>query len=326
MEMTRIAAAFLIAASLGACSAPQSAHAFVDKTDRTEAYTILPNETAFWILDVGDNKTGQAKLDSEDYYNANKISMKRFIVPHHILKNSAGTAWYSGYDYFVPDGRLIIVSREPFSREWVTDATRGTASKDEGFHCQTKEGINVTVGMSAIASIKESDAAKYLYRFNVIAPQGERTDLNVIFQSVYYAKPLATIMDNVGRTHIQAGICREIMNKTLDEANLAASTILDTVTKDSTTYLNNMGITLEMLGYADTWTYDTIVQKAINDKYAAETLKTQVSTLQALAQVQVQEGLAAGVSSHGLPFVITPDLFNNVLGLTKVLPAAATGK
>ena len=59
---------------------------------------------AFWIPDVGDNKTNQAQLDSEDYLKANKLSVKRFIVPHAKLSGT-GSFW----DFFVPAGRLIIV-------------------------------------------------------------------------------------------------------------------------------------------------------------------------------------------------------------------------
>ena len=33
--------------------------AFFEKADRTEAYTIMPNESAFWIPDIGDNKNNQ---------------------------------------------------------------------------------------------------------------------------------------------------------------------------------------------------------------------------------------------------------------------------
>jgi hypothetical protein len=38
------------------------AEAYYDKTDYTEAYFILPNESAFYIPDVGANRDGQAKL------------------------------------------------------------------------------------------------------------------------------------------------------------------------------------------------------------------------------------------------------------------------
>ena len=54
---------------------PNTAHAFAEKADRTEAYTILPNESAFWIPDVGDNKSKEAQIDSADYLNANKVAL-----------------------------------------------------------------------------------------------------------------------------------------------------------------------------------------------------------------------------------------------------------
>lgn len=85
------------------------ASAYYDKTDFTEAYTILPNETAFWIPDAGVNKDNQAQFESEAYLNANNIPLKRFIVPHIKLQGSGGF-----FDFYVPSGRLIIVDRTPF--------------------------------------------------------------------------------------------------------------------------------------------------------------------------------------------------------------------
>jgi hypothetical protein len=85
--------------------------AFFDKTDKTEAYTILPNQSAFWIPDVGANLANQAQMDSEALYNANRVQLKRFVVPHQKLQGSAGNSMFSGWDYYVPAGRLIIVDR-----------------------------------------------------------------------------------------------------------------------------------------------------------------------------------------------------------------------
>jgi hypothetical protein len=82
------------------------AQAYYDKTDYTEAYTILPNESAFWIPDGGANKDNQSQFDSEAYLNANKVPLKRFIVPHVKLQGSGGF-----YDFYVPAGRPIIVDR-----------------------------------------------------------------------------------------------------------------------------------------------------------------------------------------------------------------------
>jgi len=174
------------------------AQAYYDKTDFTEAYTILPNESAFWIPDGGANKDSQTQFDSEAYLNANKVPLKRFIVPHVKLQGSGG--WY---DFYVPAGRLIIVDRTPYSREWVDAADRGTSRRKEGFPCQSVEGLNITVGISVGASVSEANAAKYLGRFGVLPISGDRTNPAIIFNSVYYSRRLSDVMDDVGRKKVQ---------------------------------------------------------------------------------------------------------------------------
>jgi hypothetical protein len=196
---------------LSVLSGAPPAQAYYDKTDYTEAYTILPNESAFWIPDVGANKDNQAQLESEAYLNANKVALKRFIVPHVHLQGSGGF-----FDFYVPAGRLIIVDRTPFSREWVDSSERGTSHRKEGFPCQTSEGLNVTVGISIGASVLEPNAAKYLYRFGVLPVGGDRADPKVIFASVYYSRKLSDVMDDVGRKKVQTLVCYEISARTLD--------------------------------------------------------------------------------------------------------------
>jgi hypothetical protein len=82
------------------------ARAYFATMEKTEAYTILPNESAFWIPDAGANRDNQVQLDSGEYLRANKIAAKRFVIPRAKLGNSGG---FMGWDYYVPAGRLIIV-------------------------------------------------------------------------------------------------------------------------------------------------------------------------------------------------------------------------
>jgi hypothetical protein len=277
---------------------PDTAKAYFDTTDKAEAYFILPNESAFWIPDVGDNKSSQSNLDSEAYFNANKIPTKRFIVPHHKFQNSGG---WIGADAYVPDGRLIIVDRTPYSKEWLAAADKGTSSKNEGIECQSKEGINITVGVSIAASVTEANAAKFLYRFGVQPPEGNRTDPKVIFTSVYYGRSLSSVMDDIGRKKVETLICGEIQGRSFDQANADANMIMDKVSKEVNDYFATLGITLDFIGYADTWTFDESVQKAIDDRYVAQTVSPIMPILQALADVKVKEGLANGLSTRGLP-------------------------
>jgi hypothetical protein len=275
------------AAAVALClllSAPP-AHAYYDKTDYTEAYTILPNESAFWIPDAGANKDNQAQFDSEAYLQANKIAVKRFIVPHTKLQGSGGF-----FDFYVPAGRLIIVDRTPFSREWVESHDRGTSVRNESFPCQSKEGLNIAVGVSIGAAVLEANAAKYLYRFGVLPPAGDRTDPKVIFNSVFFSRRLSDVMDDVGRKKVQTLVCNEIAGRSFDKANEEANQIMEAVGKAATDYFASVGITLDFIGWADTFTFDPVVQDAVNRRYIASQdqaiaaeLAPYATTIQALA-------------------------------------------
>lgn len=264
---------------------PRPAAAYYDKTDFTEAYTILPNETGFWIPDAGANKDNQAQFESEAYLNANRVALKRFIVPHARLQGSGAF-----FDFYVPAGRLIIVDRTPFSREWVDATDRGTSRRREGFPCQSREGLNIAVGVSIGASVLEQNAAKYLYRFGVLAPAGDRTDPKIIFNSVYYSRKLADVMDDVGRKKVQTLVCDAITSRTFDKANEDAVQIMQDVKTQATAYFAEVGITLDFIGWADTFTFDRVVQDAVNRRYVASqdqaiaaALSPYVTTIQALA-------------------------------------------
>ncbi len=295
------------------------AYAYFDTTNRSEAYNILPNQSAFWVPDVGDNKSGQVQFDSEDYYNQNKVAGKRFAIPHHKFQNSGG--WMS-FDAYVPDGRLYIVDRTTFSHEWVDAHDRGTSGKKEGFPCQTNEGLNVTVGISVGATVEEKDAAKYLFNFGVIPPKGEPTDPAVIFASVYYSRSVADVMNDVGRKLIQGLACREIAARTLDMANKDTNAIMETISKTAIDELKTFGITVKFIGWADTFSFDGSVQKGIDDKYVANILQPYLPTLTALASIKVQEGISTGIDKHGMPFVVTPGMIEALTNLGNGAAAA----
>ena len=270
------------------------AGAYYDKTDYAEAYTILPNESAFWVPDIGANKESQGQFDSESYLQANKLAVKRFIVPHTKLQGSG-----SFFDFYVPAGRLIIVDRTPFSREWVS-GNRGTSTHDESFPCQSKEGLDISVGVSIGASVLETNAAKYLYRFGVLAPVGERGDPKTIFTSVFYSRKLADVMDDVGRKMVQTVVCKEIAGRGFDKVNEEANSIMESVRKVGADYFASVGITLDFIGWADTFTFDKNVQEAINRRYIAQVdqanaalLAPYATTIQTLAAADALRAFGA---------------------------------
>ena len=140
-------------------------------------------------------------------------------------------------------------------------------------------------------------------------------------------------MDRVGRGEVLSLVCQEISTRTLNDDNKDAGAIITNISKGMTAFLAERGITLDYIGWADTFTFDPVVQKAINDRYTADTVKAVLPTLQALADVRVKEGLGAGLASRGLPANLIA-LPSNLLDLTALFgaksgtaaPPAAAGK
>ena len=292
---------------------PAPAFAYYDKLDVSEAYFILPNESAFFIPDVGANKDTQAKFGSTEYLEANKVAAKRFIIPH--AKFSGSGYWQ---DFYVPTGRLIIVDRTPYNREWTSANNRGTSARDESFPCQSQEGLNVTVEVAIATSVTEEDAAKFLYWFGVRPPQGNRSDPNVIFTSVFYGRSLAEVMDTVGRGKVQSLVCHEIGARPFDKVNADINAMMDSIQKESEGYFKSRGITLDYIGWAGTFTFDKDVQKAVNDRYTAEKIAPMIQVLETKAlldAIQRWDGhLPSSVS--GL-WLVPSDLWASVQGWLK---------
>lgn len=293
-------------------SAP--AYAYYDKNDYTENFFILPNESAFFIPDVGANASTQTKFGSREYFEANKIAAKRFSIPHVILTNSGLFS-----NYYVPAGRLIVVDRTPYNREWTASNNRGTSAADQSFVCQSKEGLNLTIGISIGTSVLEENASTFLYRFGVNAPQGNRFDPVVTFTSVYFGKSLEQVMEGPVHSKVQSLVCDEISARTFDDANAQAPAILTDVTTKVTAYLLSVGITLDFIGWADSFGFDPLVQKAVNDAYIAKTIAPVLATLQAQADIKVKEGLGEGLQAHGLPANLVTLPTNLLDGFTSML-------
>jgi len=311
---------WLAAAALFALvAAPPHARAYYDKTDYTEAIYILPNQSAFVIPDAGANKDSQAQFMSLDYLKANKIAAKRVVIPHVKLSGSGGWS-----DFYVPSARVIIVDRTPYNREWVTAVNRGTSNKNEGMPCQSSEGLNVTAGVSIGVSVREEDAARYLYYFGTIPPTGNASDPAIVFTSVYNARSVADVMDKVGRGEVLSLVCQEISTRTLNADNKEAGAIMKNLATAMTTFLAERGITLDYIGWADTFTFDQSVQKALNDKFTADTVGPVLTTLQALADVRIKEGLGEGLASRGLPANLVA-LPSDLLDFTTLFGAKHSG-
>lgn len=301
-------------------ASPHDTHAYWNDQDIIDPVIIHSNQTAIEIPAVGDVMDGQSQYNSVDYFDKHKVPTQLYFVPHMKLERSTGR-W--SYDKFVPKKRLILVDRTPYGAKWTSSNSTGTSSDDQGLKCQSSEGLTVNVGISIAAEIAEKDASKFLYRFGTINQPGEQSSPEVIYASVLYGRPVSDVMDKVVYIEVQSLVCDEISKRKLDDVNDQANQYKDIIHAKLATYMSNLGLTLTTFGWADTFTFDPAIQKAINDRYIAQTLGTYAPTLNALAMINVQEGMSTGLANHGLPMVSSPDLFGNLLAMP-VLRGATT--
>ena len=124
------------------------------------------------------------------------------------------------------------------------------------------------------------------------------------------------------RKKVQTLVCGEIGKRGFDQANADMMPMMKDIEKNTREYFASVGITLNFIGWADTFEYDKDVQMAINQKYVAETLGPLMPILQQVATVHVQEGMGSGMDKHGLPIVVTPGMLEALMRLAPTVTAA----
>ena len=262
------------------------ADAFWNQTNTTEAYGIMPNHTAFWVPGTGDTKANQAQMETEDFYKANKVAGKFFVIPHVKLSGST----YMGWDYFIPAGRLIVVDRAPYFHEWAKKGRGTDANSDQSFPCHTKDNIPASAEISLASSVTEENAAKFLYYFGVNPPAGNPATPEVIFTSVFESRSLGQVMSTWGRGEVQSRVCRHILEHTVEDLAQNGNEVLNAIQEETRKFFETFGITIEYVGWAGGFAYPAEVQDAINTRFAAEHIKPVLETLQTKAVVDAISG------------------------------------
>ena len=225
--------------------------------DTPELVTISPSTTAFMIPLVGDT-TKQASFQSEKLLALTKVPTKQVRIPHIWLKTGRTTIFGQTGKY-IPGATLILVERKPVTREW-TSGKEGTSIKNQGIVAESKESIGFMSQMNCSAQIDETDAVKFLYRYN--------------------SKPLEDVMDTEIRAKIESTFVEECGKLTMADILNSKEKIMDTIRNEITPYFAAKGITITVIGMKGEFTYlDPSIQTAINQKFIAQkTLEAQDAT------------------------------------------------
>lgn len=232
--------------------------------DTPEFATLEADQTGFLVPLVGDSEN-QASFESEDLLAQAKVATKEIQIPHRWVQ--LGRHSWSGE--WRPSAKLVVVDRKPVTREWASETSKDKANK--AIFAESKESIGIYVGMNCSAQINESDATKFLYRYN--------------------SKPLGEIIDSDIRAMVEKVFNDECNKYGIEEIKVKKTDIMDVVTETVTTHFKEYGITITVLGMKEGISYENPeIQIAIDEKASSEQkIETQKNLNEvALSQAQAQ--------------------------------------
>lgn len=216
-----------------------------------EFVTVEPSQTAFMI--PLESSTEQQQLASEEFLKRSQVATKRVQIPHRWVQE--GRLESTGK--YLPTVKVIIVDRKPISREWTEAAGTGTSPKNQGIVAESRESIGFVARMNCSAQVEESDASRFLYRYN--------------------SKALEEVMDTELRAMVESCFVEQCARLNLDEIWVKKEDIMNAVRAKVIPYFKERGVTITVLGLKGELTYTSDeIQKAIDARFtASQELRTQ---------------------------------------------------
>ena len=213
--------------------------------DKPEFVKIEASQTAFLIPLTGDTSE-QASFASEELLDQAKVATKEIQIPHRWVQTGR-KSWKGEWR---PSATLIIVERKPVSRSWESGTSAAT-SANRAIFAETSDGIGIYVGMNCTALIEESDATKFLYRYN--------------------NTPLETIIDTDIKKLVEDEFNMAVAKYKSTELLDYKTDIMESVKQNVTSYFKEYGITITVLGLKEGISYENnAIQLAIDETFASE--------------------------------------------------------
>lgn len=242
--------------------------ACVKPYDTPEFVTLEANQTGFLVPLVGDTEN-QASFESEELLAQAKVATKEIQIPHRWVQTGRKN-WIGEYR---PSAKLIVVDRKPVTREWASPSAKEKTNK--AIFAESVESVGFYVGMNCSAQINESDATKFLYRYN--------------------NKPLEEVIDTDIRSMVEKVFNDECGKYGIEDIKVNKTKIMNVVVEKVSTYFKEYGITITVLGMKEGISYENEeIQKAIDEKFSSE---QQIITQQNLNQVAIDKAQADAESA-----------------------------
>jgi hypothetical protein len=165
---------------------------------------------------------------------------------------------------WIPNVRVIKVSRTPITREWVAEANRGTANRDQAIWAESSDSVGFSTGFSCTAMITEEDTALFLYS--------------------YSGQSLKDMMDSEIRARVQSRTAEFAGLYTMDLLRDKKGEMIKAIREDVIPFFAKRGITITTIGQFGGFTYENPkIQESIDNVFIAQQEK-QVASAQLAAQ------------------------------------------
>jgi len=201
-----------------------------------ELKVVEPSQTAY-LMPLDGQTSNQTKFNSEAFLEQAKVASKRVTITQ--TWRSTGVFSWSGE--WIPAVRLIVVERKPVARHWVDK---------NGITAESKESIGFVTGIACTAQIDESEATRFLYRYN--------------------NKPLETVMDEEILNRVRSKFVELCATYNLTDLLIHKADIMKAVRDDVEPFFKERGINITSLGLVGEFNYvDDGIQASINHKFQA---------------------------------------------------------
>jgi len=222
--------------------------------------------TPFLIKLEGD--ADQGTVMTEDLLSKSMIGNRRVQITYRWQKLGRGVA----NGKYMPNERLLLVDRNPITREWTAETAGGTAKRDQAIWVESSDSVGFSTGISITARILDnSDAVKFL--FNYPAQRNVVTAVNNSYKDDYVAREvgLEDVMDSEIRARVQKVFAEEAAVVEMDDLRGRKNDIIKAVEADIIPFFKGRGITITTVTMFGGFTYENpLIQSSIDKVFQAQ--------------------------------------------------------
>lgn len=213
---------------------------------------IKPNEVAYEVNNFANDSTQKFDGTREEWSHIRSAS-KMIIVPKQRV--STGLIPFV-HTRRIPAKKIVVVSQNIVSKEWVKDINKGSNKTDDSFSAGSANGAEFTLGITASARIQDTD--KYLSTYGV-NPDSKISDTKVSAVELQY------IMEKTIRPYIQGELSAEFGRLSTGEIQPKKNDVIYAVAKKTKERFSDDGIEILTFNLSGDITWiDQQIQNSIN--------------------------------------------------------------